>query len=570
MDILKVKNKKCKKDNLILILAMLALSFLFIIPCLKTHTIYNADDMPYHINRIQELVYSLRHGNWYPYMYTNQFKEVPYPLGIFYPQITLIPIAVLCIIFNNYVIGIYAGFSLYTFISMIIMYVIARRLGKREATAFIISIVYTFSTYRLLDAYSRFALGEFLAMTFVPMAIYGLYIVMKDGKGWQWLGMGLSFTLLSHVLSALLCVLFLTIEFILLLPYCGNWKQSARSLIIAIISFLLSSIIFIAPFLEQEVYQRFRQPSPLDLATTNSILSDLISNSLNNNIIGPSTGTRPGTIGIVLFVVMIWGMINVRKSNLMNKYILYAGVLTFILATNIFPWSIMMHTPLKVIQFPFRILVFTTLLLSFTAGQMFEIFYNVITSNKISRVTFVGASIIIVVFPWYSSFKSYQHAKANDANFTENVSYAKGTWATNWYLDQYTPAKAMDKYQQLFYLKAKVDNKTVQLRKITGKVNEMEYRDTSLMNKKTVTLPASVYKNVQIWQSKKRLSHNKNGLVTIHNTKVGTIKYKYVPSNVDNISRYISILTWLGVIFWSCITGTVDVRWKRKEFKIGN
>lgn len=90
------------------------------------------------------------------------------------------------------------------------------------------------------------------------------------------------------------------------------------------------------------------------------------------------------------------------------------------------------------------------------------------------------------------------------------------------------------------------------------------------MNKKTVTLPASVYKNVQIWQSKKRLSHNKNGLVTIHNTKVGTIKYKYVPSNVDNISRYISILTWLGVIFWSCITGTVDVRWKRKEFKIGN
>lgn len=124
------------------------------------------------------------------------------------------------------------------------MYVIARRLGKREATAFIISIVYTFSTYRLLDAYSRFALGEFLAMTFVPMAIYGLYIVMKDGKGWQWLGMGLSFTLLSHVLSALLCVLFLTIEFILLLPYCGNWKRSARSLIIAIISFLLSSIIF--------------------------------------------------------------------------------------------------------------------------------------------------------------------------------------------------------------------------------------------------------------------------------------------------------------------------------------
>lgn len=236
-------------------------------------------------------------------------------MGIFYPQVTLIPIAALCILFNNYIIGIYAGFALYTFLTMIIMYVISRKLNKSMTGSFIISIVYSFSAYRLLDAYGRFAMGEFLAMTFIPMAIYGLYAVMKNGNDWEYLGIGLSFTLLSHVLSSLLCVIFLVIEFVVMLFFCKNWKQTFKSLIKAVIVFLFSSAIFIGPFIEQEVYQRFLQPSPTDLSKTSSVLSDLIRNSLNNNIIGPTqiTETRAGTIGIVLLIVMVWGMINFRK-----------------------------------------------------------------------------------------------------------------------------------------------------------------------------------------------------------------------------------------------------------------
>ena len=94
-----------KRNTAIVLLLMIILSLFFVLSGLKARMVFAADDMPYHINRIQELVYSLKHGNWYPYLYTRQFKGVPYPLGIFYPQLTLIPIAALCIVFNSYIIG---------------------------------------------------------------------------------------------------------------------------------------------------------------------------------------------------------------------------------------------------------------------------------------------------------------------------------------------------------------------------------------------------------------------------------------------------------------------------------
>lgn len=556
---IKLKNK----GTIIYFLLMIALSFFFVMAGIKSHTIFWSDDMPYHINRIQELVNSLKHGNWYPYIYTKQFKEVPYPLGIFYPQVTLIPIAALCILFNNYIIGIYAGFALYTFLTMIIMYVISRKLNKSMTGSFIISIVYSFSAYRLLDAYGRFAMGEFLAMTFIPMAIYGLYAVMKNGNDWEYLGIGLSFTLLSHVLSSLLCVIFLVIEFVVMLFFCKNWKQTFKSLIKAVIVFLFSSAIFIGPFIEQEVYQRFLQPSPTDLSKTSSVLSDLIRNSLNNNIIGPTqiTETRAGTIGIVLLIVMVWGMINFRKLDKLNKFILILGTLSFLMATRIFPWSIMMHTPLKVIQFPFRILVFTTLLLSFTAGEMFESFYGSTSTKKIWKSLFTFFCLVIIVCPWFASYKSLQRAElGNSNNFTEKVSFAKGTWPTLWYLDQYTPAKAMKKYQQMYDIKAQVNGKIVQLTKVTGKVNEMIYSDKTLMNQSKVVLPASMYKNIQIWQNGKRLKVNKTGLVTLTHTSGGPIKYRYVPSTMDNVSRYVSVITWLGMCLWGVVKMVGNLR----------
>ena len=118
----------------------------------------------------------------------------------------------------------------------------------------------------------------------------------------------------------------------------------------------------------------------------------------------------------------------------------------------------------------------------------------------------------------------------------------------------------MKKYQQMYDIKAQVNGKIVQLTKVTGKVNEMIYSDKTLMNQSKVVLPASMYKNIQIWQNGKRLKVNKTGLVTLTHTSGGPIKYRYVPSTMDNVSRYVSVITWLGMCLWGVVKMVGNLR----------
>lgn len=82
-----------KRYKWLQILLFIVLSFLFVLPLQKNGVIYFGDDMNYHVNRIIELIKNFKHGNLFPYIYTYTFDKVGYPLGIFYPWITLTPFA---------------------------------------------------------------------------------------------------------------------------------------------------------------------------------------------------------------------------------------------------------------------------------------------------------------------------------------------------------------------------------------------------------------------------------------------------------------------------------------------
>ena len=81
---------------------------------MRSGVIFNAGDLPYHINRIQELIDNLKNGTWYPYLYTYHFRNTAYMLGVFYPQLTLLPYAIISILLKNDVYGIYVGMMFYT------------------------------------------------------------------------------------------------------------------------------------------------------------------------------------------------------------------------------------------------------------------------------------------------------------------------------------------------------------------------------------------------------------------------------------------------------------------------
>lgn len=71
------------------------------------------------------------------------------------------------------------------------------------------SLLYTLAPYRIYNIYNRSAVGEFVAMTFLPLVCYGFYLLLGEDTGkkeyrnhWVVLMLGMSGILQSHVLSA--------------------------------------------------------------------------------------------------------------------------------------------------------------------------------------------------------------------------------------------------------------------------------------------------------------------------------------------------------------------------------
>lgn len=90
---MEIQVKKKRFMTFAQIIFFITLSIWFIYPLQKSGVIYFGDDMEFHVNRILELINNLKRGNIYPYIYTYTFDKIGYPLGMFYPWITLLPFA---------------------------------------------------------------------------------------------------------------------------------------------------------------------------------------------------------------------------------------------------------------------------------------------------------------------------------------------------------------------------------------------------------------------------------------------------------------------------------------------
>lgn len=541
-----------KKDFIIVTVFVLA-SFLFIFPFLKWKMVFFGGDLPYHINRIQELADNLRNGNWYPYLYTYHFNKTGYLLGTFYPQLTLLPFALFSILLGSYVKGIYLSFFIYTFIAMTIFYYVMRKLNRSQLESCLASIIYCFCAYRSVDAFSRFALGEFLGMVFIPLALYGLYAILIGNKNdWPCLAIGLSFTLLSHVLSTFLCICTLVIIFLLCLPCVNDVKIRMKKLLLSIIAFFCSSAIFLFPFFEQEMSNSYRQPSPTNLTSFTSPLSSFILNSLSNNI---SSNAVPNwwdvaNIGFILIIALIWGIISYNHLDKLNRALLVLGGIFFLVSSNLFPWSIIMHTPLRIIQFPFRLLEISTIFLVPVAAKLCTVIING-TKTKWGRYLTGLLIITVIVFPWYSSIQAFIGSSlGNSENFANSKEYTNPKNKTYWWLDQYTPVMSKQHFNAIYNHKVTVGNNNYQLKKIKAIPNGLIYNDSKLRNQQNVTLPVADYTNIQVYQNGKRIQpiRKKDNLINLRTTSSGPISVLYVPSLGDKISQLVSLLTWIFLL----------------------
>lgn len=535
---------KKHRSKIILELIFILLAILFVLPFVSHGFIPAGDDLGYHFDRVIEIADNFKHGNFFPQMYTYTFYRFGYLLNSFYPWLTIVPFAIFKNIFSNQVISFAWGSGLYIFAGLNITYHVSNKLFKNKVQSFFTALIYIFSGYLLTDGYSRFAFGEFIAMIFIPACFYGFYAVLfGNKKDWPYLAFGMSAIMLSHVLSTFIVTMTFTILFVVLFHWINDRKERIKRLAFAVGVFITSSAIFLLPFVQQELYQKFAQPSPMPLSGPN--FGDNIISALNSN--------NGDNLGFIIISVLILGLIFWKELNKLEKSCYVIGTIVLAFTTSLFPWTMLTNTFLDVIQFTFRFDMVITILYAVVAGKIVRVVLDKIFAKNNDRIkkslVSVGALLIILV-PWLgdvTNILNYQMAGTPEQyRFTK--SYKLFTDQNGLWMDQYTPEKGQSALGGVTERLAIVDGNQVQLhsKDIKSLPNGLKFTGNLVDSAKSVILPTYNYKNIHVYRNGKQIkwSPNSQDLIQVDSGS-GPITVKYVLSFVDWLAIILSFATWI-------------------------
>ena len=233
-------------------------------------------------------------------------------------------------------------------------YPLRRILGDKIALIFM--FVYTFNPFRLNELYVRCALGEYLAMVFLPLVFAGIYqLVCGDYKiGFYEAFFGITLVFISHLLSILFVVGFSVLSYVLLIAFTKfevlkDLKRDAVIVLCAICTVVVN-MWFWLPMLD------YYNPKYC-IASFHGNISNSLIYLFGAFMDGYTTPVHDGQVGIatngaasfsVGMVILICVCIYVYKRFVVGEMIanrtvldfsLLLGIITLFLESEWFPWE---------------------------------------------------------------------------------------------------------------------------------------------------------------------------------------------------------------------------------------
>ncbi len=409
-----------KKDNMTswkksAIFAGIAALFIYFF--YMTQSIYYADDLTFHLERSEYWYQLFSSGQFYSYgnFYSN--SQMGIPLDAFYPFLTYIPLSIIRLLVSSPIDSWYLYWFINCWITLTICNYVGMHIWKSEGTAFIFSIFYCFSAYRILNLFMRGAVGEMLAMTFLPLVVLGMYkLIYQEEKAWIPLTLGMTFIAYGHILTVLILIPLLMIW--CLLNYKVIFKKS--SLIqIALASFLFIMLIAIVIFPLVEQFYDLGFISTMIKPNLNESargLIDLIFLSLKNTINNSSLGT------LVMGTLLSSAFFFRGFSKWIKQLFFYTwGIIVFMCFMN---FDLLQSTFFAQVQYVWRLNIIITLFASLIFAEVVDgIVVNYQAKEKIIMITITVGILLIGFFSLYRIYNYFQINPSYHLVLTENNYY---------------------------------------------------------------------------------------------------------------------------------------------------
>lgn len=341
-------------------------------------------DIYFHLMRIEGLAQGLGAREFPVRIQPAWYDGYGYAVSVFYSDLFLYPAALLRLLG----ISLQDAYKVYVVLcnvatTLISGYSFGKIFRKREIGVFG-SCLYTLSPYRLVNLYTRGALGEYTGMIFWPLLIYSCVLLLNEDrkkvqiqKGAVLMGISMAGMLQSHMLTAeIACMVLL----LLVIVYCRRifHKEVMLAGCGAVAAALGLSAWFLIPFLDYMLFERFNinsiRNNDIMIQRQGAFLSQVF--AIFDNAVGQSLDSGAGTAGdftqgaglslmlsvIILMLLCIRGYL--KREERRNRQITITaaglGVLMVAMSTLYFPWDrlcrisrIFRYIIVK-IQFPWR------------------------------------------------------------------------------------------------------------------------------------------------------------------------------------------------------------------------
>lgn len=340
--------------------------------------------------------------------------------------------------------------------TILISYYCFKIMFENDKTAMYGSILYSLSLYRLFDLYQRGAVGEYTAITFLPLIAAGLwkiYTVSPEDEGYKrlWILPVLGYTgiIQSHILSTEISGLFTIIVCLLLFK-----KTFRKKTFIVLFKIVLYTIIlnlwFLYPFVENyiledtvisknllQAQELSNDLSLLDIFSYNFGKADTWYYVLKAGM-GPALG--------VIVLLVIYGFAGKSLEKQDKKRMLFLTIIaaiSIIVSTSVFPWNKIvglisscnfdnnlankiadiLRSCILNIQYAFRFMIISSLLVTLIAcvlhnrkDKIIRYASNVIVCIIIFQTICSGISFIV-----NGKYSKYLTINDNDVGFSNSV-----------------------------------------------------------------------------------------------------------------------------------------------------
>ena len=377
------------KENKIVFIVLGITSFVACYP-LFTDFMQNGDDMAFHFMRIEGLKGGILSGAFPVKIQPTWLNNNGYAASVMYGDLFLYIPALFRILGASIQFSYKLFVAIVNIATVIISYYCFSRIGKNKYIGLTGCILYSLSLYRLTNVYIRSAVGEYLAMIFFPLVVYGLWKVYTEDNNSEkykhnWLILVIAYTgiIESHVLSVEMIGIFTVMACLIL------WKKTFQRktlfvLFKVIAVTLLINLGFLIPLSDYYAGGNLAipysgaarlqgegiNPAQLFLSSFRMISGGNTDGNWINGKLALTIGL-PFTIMMIIFLVER-GRRGKGYYTKETKVCLGLAILAMFMTTNIFPYEFLcggrvILDRIGSLQFPWRFLGIAVALLSWAA-----------------------------------------------------------------------------------------------------------------------------------------------------------------------------------------------------------